>query len=102
MITLGKQRNSNSIKYNVSEFLRRHKSTCADNRITNVNAFVRHFDEKVHVSATDPRYSHIYKGIDTIVHRLVEELGKLDPFFKFTKLRQTGSILSNVKVGLPN
>ena len=34
------------LNYNVSEFLWRHQSSRAYNQITNVNAFVRHLDEK--------------------------------------------------------
>ena len=90
-------------RYNISEFLRQHKSNeRSDNRISKANEFVRLLDGKVHVSASDSRYRYIYEGIDTIVHRLVEELGKVDPFFKYTKLRKTGSISSDVKVGLPH
>ena len=81
---LGTKYNQNTnYLYNVSEFLRKHKSDeSGDNSIAKTNEFVQILDEKVHVSASDPRYSHIYQGIDTIVQRLVKELGKLDPFIQ--------------------
>ena len=93
----------NYFVYNVSDFLRRHSLKANSSKwIKNANEFIRLLDKKVHVDASGPRYAHIYQGIDTIVHRVFEELRRLDPFFKFAKLRQTGSISSNVKVGLPH
>ena len=93
----------NILVYNVSDFLRRHSSQKNHSKwVENANRFIKLLDKKVHVDASDPRYSHIYKGIDTIVHRLTNELGFTDTFFKFAKLRKTGSISSNVKVGLPH
>ena len=55
MIPLGKPNiyasrkpiNGNIIHDSVCEFLRRHESACADNRIANVNALVRQLDETV-------------------------------------------------------
>ena len=90
-------------EYNVSYFLRQHMSKINPRKwIENANEFIRLLDKKVYVDASDPRYAYTYDGIDIIVQRVIEELGKLDPFFKCAKLRQTGSIFSNVKVGLPH
>ena len=89
--------------YNVSRFLREHRSKINSRIwIKNANEFIRLLDQKVHVDASNPRYAHIYQGIDPIVHRVIERLEQFDPFFKYTKLRRTGSISSNVKVGLPH
>ena len=92
-----------SFSYNVSRFLREHRSKINSRKwIENANMFIRLLDKKVHVDANDLRYAHIYQGIDTIVQRLIDKLGKVDAFFKHAKLRRTGSISSNIKVGLPH
>ena len=44
---------------------------------------------------------HIYRGIDTIVHRLLANLVESDEYFTYAKFMQIGSISSNTKVSLP-
>ena len=90
----------NRIDYNASEFLLRHDSS--RNLIANVERITHLLDKKVHIDTNDPKYSHIYQGIDIIVKRLLAELAQLDPFFVKVKSRRTGSTLSDVKVGLPH
>ena len=89
-----------SCPYNVSKFLREHSSSHTD--IDELNTFIQTLDKHVHIDASEPKYNHIYKGVDAIMKRLVSELAKVDSFFAHTKLRPTGSIHSNVKVGLPH
>ena len=92
-----------NLAYNVSQFIRKHDSQKSSPNLTdNLNKFIKRLDVKVYINTDDPRYSHIYQGIDTIVKRVMAELTKLDPYFAFVKLRQTGSSMSGVKVGLPH
>ena len=70
--------------------------------LAKVDTFTKRLDAKVHIDKNDPKYSHIYQEMDTIVKRVAAELTKLDPFFAEVKLRQTGSIISGVNVGLPH
>ena len=86
--------------YNVSEILR--EQFTSDTDMDKLNTFIMDLDKKVHIDASDPRYSHIYRGIDIIMNRLVSELTKADSCFAEAKLRHTVSIYSNVKVGLPH
>ena len=95
-----KYRKEYPINYNISRFLRQHKFS--RNQIANIDQFIQLLDAKVYVDTSDTSYSHIYKGIDIIVKRLFADLTKLDPFFAYVKLRQTGSSMSGVKVGLPH
>ena len=89
--------------YSVSQFLRKYDSSeTSHDRIANITRFTKFLDAKVFIDTNDPRYSHIYEGIDVIVKRVVAELTKLDPYFAFVKLRRTGSSTSGVKVGLPH
>ena len=89
--------------YNVSRFLRQCKMLeSTKGWLTKVNEVIPLIDAKVHCDPSDPKYSHIYQSIDTIVHRLVAILSKQDKYFTHAKLRQTGSISSNTKVGLPH
>ena len=84
--------------YNVSQFLREYRSNVVmkwDDRL------VEQLDTKYHVDASNPRYRHIYNGLDTIASRLRYFLSREDPVFKHAKLRKTGSIASNTKVGIP-
>ena len=88
------------VRYNVSKFLREHKFSDAD--IDKLNTFIIKLDKHIHVDKVDSRYSHIYRGIDIIIKRVVSELAKADSYFTEAKLRSTGSIHSGVKVGLPH
>ena len=89
--------------YNVSDFLRQYDSSAyAKIRMKKFNEFIQLLDMKVFIDTNDPRYSHIYQGIDTIVKRVIEELMKLDSFYVHVNLRRTGSSTSGVKVGLPH
>ena len=89
--------------YNVSRFLRKHRSKINSRKwIENAKEFIRLLDKKVHVDPSDAKYAHIYQGIDIIVQRLIHKLGNFDPLFERAKLLQTGSISSNIKVGLPH
>ena len=107
-IHLGKIRQGYSsgdenIDYNVSQFLRLHDSNESfRHKITNADKFIHLLDAKVYIDTSDPKYSHIYQGIDIIVNHVVLELAKLDSFFADVKLRQTGSSMSGVKIGLPH
>ena len=94
--------NVTKFDYNVSEFLRIHGSNEYLARVANADKVVHLLDAKVHIDTSDPKYAHIYQGIDTIVKRVVAGLSQLDPFFAKCKLRQTGSSMSGVKVGLPH
>ena len=88
------------VKYNVSRFLRTNATS--DVHMDNLNSFIKKLDKQVHVDASDPRYSHIYHGVDIIMKRLTDALAKADSFFAVANLLPTGSIHSNVKVGLPH
>ena len=88
------------MNYNVSQFLQTY--TYDHHKVERMNAFTVRLDELMHVSKSDPRYILIYSGKDTIMERLMLELASLDPVLALSKLRATGSISSNVKVGLPH
>ena len=91
------------IYYNVSDFLRHHDSNiCLRKRIASISKLANILDKKVYINTSDQCYSHIYKGIDIIVKRLVAELTKSDEYFADAKLRKTGSSMSGLKVGLPH
>ena len=87
-------------RYNVSKFLRENSSSDMD--IEKLNTFIQTLDKHFNIDKNDPRYSHIYRGIDIIMKRVVSELAKADSYFSKAKLRPTGSIHSGVKVGLPH
>ena len=87
------------VNYNVSRFLRQNSSS---EWITKANSFTRKLNHKVQVGSGNSRYTHIYKGVNIIVERIAEELTNRDPLFTGAKLHPTGSISSNVKVGLPH
>ena len=89
--------------YNVTHFLR-HCVTLESNIkwIAKANDAIPFIDAKAHVNPSDIRYMHIYREIYILVHRLIDKLAETDGYFKHTKLRQTGSISSNCKVGLPH
>ena len=96
-----REHNEPIIYYNVSQFLRDHSNT-EWNRY--MDQFTARVDTKVHVDKMDARYHHIYRGVDIIVQRIVNELANMDSdmFGHGTKLHHTGSIRSNVKVGMPH
>ena len=89
--------------YNLSRFLRRCV-TCESTKtlIAKMNDAIPLIDAKIHVDPSDPKYMHIYQGIDTIVRRLIAKLADSNEYYKNTKLRKTGSTFSNTKVGLPH
>ena len=91
---------SATTQYNVSKFLRGLSSSQTD--IDDLNTFIYKLDKQVHVDASESKYNYIYHGVDIIMNRLLSELARADSFFEYTKLRPTGSIHSNVKVGLPH
>ena len=64
------------VKYNVSRFLR--KNATSDTHMDYINLFIKKLDMQVHVDASDPRYSHIYHGVDIIMKRLTDALAKVD------------------------
>ena len=68
-----------STEYNVSTFLHEHDSSDTD--VEDLNNFIQKVDKQVHVDASDPKYNHIYRGVDIIMKRLVNELSKVDSFF---------------------
>ena len=91
------------VSYNVSKFRKKIRENIhSDTDIEQLNNFILKLDEKVHVDLNDPRYSHIYRGIDLILERLVSELANVDSYFTEATLHPTGSIYSGVKVGLPH
>ena len=92
----------NDINYNISHFLRNHGSNKHRKRIENLNTFTHLLDAKLHIDTSDPKYKHIYQGIDIIVKRVVSYISKIDHTFSNAKLIKTGSSMSGVKVGLPH
>ena len=56
----------------------------------------------MHVDPKHVKYKHIYKGIDIIVRRIAAELAIVEPVFLLAKWQPTGSISSDIKVGLPH
>ena len=89
---------NDTVNYNVSQFLRQHDSNASSHkRIEQLNEFLQLLDEKVYIDTNDPRYLHIYQGIDTIVKRVIEELIKFDPYFSYVQLQRTGRSTSGVK-----
>ena len=103
VIRLYQTPDKSGIDYNVSEFLQLHNPDgSSTNLVASIDKFIHLLDAKVHIKLTDPRYAHIYQGIETVVKHNLEELTKLDPFFADVKLQQVGSTMSDTKVGLPH
>ena len=92
------RRHIHNVNYSVSDFLRRHN--CSRISKDNLVNFIDLLDKNVYIDTSDPKYSHIYQGIDMIVKRLLVELTKIDQYFAKIKLRRTGSSISDGKVGL--
>ena len=87
--------------YNISHFIRNYRKQ-PEKVIRQIDIFIHELDKRVHIDAHESLYKSIYDDTETIVKRLCEKLKQSQLCYKNAHIRRTGSIESNVKVGLPH